>query len=244
MTSNSLLDSRLPRAILVDLDDTIIVDDAVGEGAWQAACLKFAPFLNGITAQKLYAAIRETADLYWQDPEKHRKRRLQIKLARREVVRLTFSQLGIKNDDIADKLADTYSSEKDRLIAPFPGALDTLHYLKNRGFHLALLTNGGADIQRRKVERFGLEAIFDYILIEGEFGVGKPDERVYRSAMDKFNVSAKETWMIGDDLQRDLSGAQKLGIFSIWVDWRGTGLPSSSLVKPDHIIKTLKELSG
>jgi putative hydrolase of the HAD superfamily len=243
MDNKCLFIDRPPRAILVDLDDTIIVDDAVGEEAWRTACRKYAPFLGGISSDVIYAAIRKTSAAYWQDPVHHRERRLQIELARREVVRLTFSELGLRSDEIADKLADTYTSEKDRLIEPFPGALDTLQFLRNKGFHLALLTNGGAEMQRRKVRRFGLEAFFEYILIEGEFGAGKPDERVYRTAMDKLNVSAKETWMIGDDLQRDLSGAQKLGIFSIWVDSQAKGLPDSSPVRPDHIIKSLKELS-
>jgi putative hydrolase of the HAD superfamily len=244
MDNNSLFITRPPRAILVDMDDTIIVDDAVGEEAWRAACRKYAAVLGNLNADELYAAIRNVAAEYWQDAVHQRERRLQINPARREVVRLTFSQLRIKNDEIADKLADTYSSEKDRLIAPIPGALDTLRYFKSRGLRLALLTNGGADMQRRKVRRFGLESIFEYILIEGEFGAGKPDERVYRAAMDRLNVSPKETWMVGDDLQRDLGGSQKLGIFSIWVDYRGAGVPSSSLVKPDHIIKSLKDLSA
>ncbi len=56
------------------------------------------------------------------------------------------------------------------------------------------------------------------------------------------NVTAPESCMIGDDLERDIGGAQKLGIFGIWVDWGGTGLPKSTHVQPDKIIGTLSEL--
>ena len=47
---------------------------------------------------------------------------------------------------------------------------------------MALLTNGSAAIQRRRIEKHALATYFDYILIEGEFGIGKPDRRVYLHA--------------------------------------------------------------
>lgn len=48
--------------------------------------------------------------------------------------------------------------------------------------------------------------------------------------------------MVGDDLQRDIAGAQALGLFTIWVDWRSAGLPESSPVRPDRIIRSINEL--
>jgi FMN phosphatase YigB (HAD superfamily) len=48
--------------------------------------------------------------------------------------------------------------------------------------------------------------------------------------------------MVGDDIDRDIAGAQKVGIFSIWLDWKGHGLPDSTAVKPDRTIHTLTEL--
>ena len=48
--------------------------------------------------------------------------------------------------------------------------------------------------------------------------------------------------MVGDDLERDVSGAQKSGIFGIWLDWAEKGLPDSSTVRPDRTISSLSEL--
>jgi putative hydrolase of the HAD superfamily len=242
MVSNSLFSSRSPKAILWDLDDTIITDDAVSEIAWRAACRKYAPLVGKLDADDLYSLIRETSAEYWKYPEQHREGRLNLYAARREVVRLAFSNSGINAGEMADGLADTYTLEKDRAIIPVPGAMDTLRHFKQEGLRLALITNGSPDVQRQKVKRFELETLFDCILIEGEFGVGKPDERIFRAALKMLKVAASETWMVGDDLQRDLAGAQKLGIFSIWVDWRGNGLSPSSPVQPDYIIKSIQEL--
>jgi len=56
------------------------------------------------------------------------------------------------------------------------------------------------------------------------------------------HVSVDEAWMIGDNLEYDIKAAQKLGVFGIWVDWRGKGLPESTNIQPDRIIQTIAEL--
>lgn len=232
------------KAILVDMDDTIITDDAVSEETWLAVCRKFAPIDEGTDAKALRAAIKHVADDYWKDPDNHRKGRLDLKETRREIVRSALSSIGSRNTDMADHIADTYTAEKELAVAPVPGAIETLHSLRRAGLRLALVTNGNSDVQRRKIEKYGLDCIFDYILIEGEFGVGKPDPSVFTTALEKLNVRPSYTWMVGDDLERDIAGAQRLGIRGVWVDWRGTGLPVSSIVRPDLIIRALAELNA
>jgi putative hydrolase of the HAD superfamily len=97
-------------------------------------------------------------------------------------------------------------------------------------------------MQRRKIDRFGLAAHFDAILIEGEVGFGKPDPRVYHRALDVLAVAPGDTWMVGDNLEWDVAEPQRQGIFGIWIDVRGAGLPRGHEVRPDRIIRTLSEL--
>ena len=150
--------------------------------------------------------------------------------------------MGINDRSLANEIADSYGVERGKAAFLFPKAIDVLHHFRNCGLKLALVTNGSSDVQRGRIERFGLAPFFDSILIEGEFGIGKPDERFFYRALEQVNVTAPESCMIGDDLERDIGGAQKLGIFGIWVDWGGTGLPKSTHVQPDKIIGTLSEL--
>jgi putative hydrolase of the HAD superfamily len=124
----------------------------------------------------------------------------------------------------------------------FPGAHDAIDRLKALGVKLALLTNGAALTQRAKVERFALTHRFDHIQIEGEHGFGKPEERAYLHAMDALGVKAADTWMIGDNLQWEVEAPQRLGIYAIWIDTHGEGLPPDSPIKPDRIIRSLTEL--
>jgi len=114
--------------------------------------------------------------------------------------------------------------------------------LKARGVLLALVTNGAAEAQRSKIERFDLARRFDHIQIEGEHGFGKPEERAYTHAMQSLGVEAHETWMVGDNLEWEVAAPQRLGIHAIWFDAVGRGLPPDSTVKPDRIVRTLSEL--
>ena len=81
---------------------------------------------------------------------------------------------------------------------------------------LALVTNGGAEGQRAKIERFSIAPLFNHIQIEGEHEFGKPDERAYLHAMNALGVEPHETWMVGDNLEWEVAAPQRLGIFAIW----------------------------
>jgi putative hydrolase of the HAD superfamily len=144
--------------------------------------------------------------------------------------------------DLATRLADRFTAYREEQMFVFPGAHDAIDALKALGVKLALVTNGAAGIQRAKVERFALTHRFDHIQIEGEHGFGEPDERAYHHAMHALGVTAPETWMIGDNLEWEIEVPQRLGIYAIWMDAHGEGLPAQSTVKPDRIIRSLTEL--
>jgi putative hydrolase of the HAD superfamily len=233
---------HLPKAILLDLDDTIIAFSGSADACWQQVCQRFTPQINGLTPEQLFEAIKESRTWFWQDPVRHRQGRLNLKIARRKIVAAALLRLDVDAPTLANEIADTYAREREKAVQPFPGAIDALRHLQKRGVRLALITNGTAGEQRRKIDKFGLAPFFDCIIIEGEFGVGKPDERVYRFALEQLKVKPEETWMVGDNLEWDVAAPQKLGIFGIWVDLAGSGLPESCSVRPDRIIRSLSEL--
>ena len=207
MKGTSTLDLHNIRAILLDMDDTIITDNGLSEKSWRAACDRYA-HLTGKTSEELYAAIHQVAAAFWGDPENHRRGRLDLRGARRHIVSQAFMNLGIDNRQTAWDLADTFTAEKEQSITLVPGAMDTMRYFKSRGLKLGLVTNGASDMQRWKINKFGLGPLFDSILIEGEFGAGKPDKSIFMAALERLGTSPGEAWMVGDDLERDICGAK------------------------------------
>ena len=233
-----------PRALLLDLDDTILDDSSLIHDSWREACAAQAARLAPLEAAVVVDTIRRTSKWFWDDPDRHREGRLQLEAARREVVRLALRELGIENADLAACIGDAYSHRRDVGMEPLPDAIDTVRWLRDAGYRLALLTNGAAVAQRRKIARFELTALFDAILVEGELGFGKPDERVYARALSALDVKPSEAWMVGDNLEWDVAAPQRLGLRGVWIDARGRGLPERSSVRPDHIIRALAELRG
>ena len=235
---------ELPPAIIFDLDDTILSDDAVSDTCWEQVCGKFATSIAGVglNAEDLLTEIRGVRRWFWDDPDRSRRGGLDLPGARSEILSLALGQLGIEATDLVREIVEVYMELKADTVQPFPGALETLDNLGRRGIRLGLISNGNALEQRAKVRRAGLEPRFESILIGGEFGVAKPDPRVFRHTLDELAIGPEDAWMVGDNLTNDIGGAQSVGIYGVWVDWRGGGLPESSMVKPDRIIGSIAEL--
>jgi putative hydrolase of the HAD superfamily len=232
----------LPQALLLDLDDTILADSTSAETCWVAVCDEFASRINGLDAALLLAAIREQRDWYWSDAERHRVGRLDLAAARRAIVAGALRTQGFDGPMLAGQIVEAYALRRDEDVQPFPGALDTLRRLREAGVRLALLTNGSAALQWRKIERHALANLFDCIVVEGEFGCGKPDPRVYRHALSRLEARPSETWMAGDNLEWDVAAPQRLGITGIWLDVAAAGLPPACPIQPDRIIRALTDL--
>lgn len=234
----------LPRAVLLDLDDTILDDTGGVIASWRAACHAHRSTTNGLEPEVVFDAVDRIREWYWSDPERHRVGRLELAWARGEVVRLALLDIGVDDPDLARRIGDTYHALRDQGIKPFDDAVDTVQWLREQGCRLALLTNGGSRGQREKINRFGLATLFDSILVEGEVGFGKPDPRIYTRALTDLGVAPAEAWMVGDNLEWDVAGPQREGIAGIWIDGRGQGLPAGHHVRPDRIIGRLAELKG
>jgi putative hydrolase of the HAD superfamily len=237
--------TELPRAMLIDMDDTILSAYGRPEIAWNHIAAEFADELTPVPPQQVAASVLSFARNFWSAAEPAW--RLKLGEARRVCVQGGFDALAAGGQralpaELAIRIADRFTTYREEEVFVFPGAHDAIDAFKALGIKLALVTNGAADTQRAKVERFELAHRFHHIQIEGEHGFGKPEERAYLHAMDALGVTARDTWMIGDNLQWEVEMPQKLGIYAIWMDVHGDGLPPGSTVKPDRIIRSLQEL--
>ena len=60
--------------------------------------------------------------------------------------------------------------------------------------------------------------------------------------MEVLEVGPQETWMDRDNLEWEIVAPQRLGIYAIWHDAYGVGLPANSPIRLDRIIRRLSEL--
>jgi putative hydrolase of the HAD superfamily len=233
--------NRGPKAIFFDLDGTILDWQTGMEESWLASCEKHCD--GSYAPAQLHEAIRVRRTWFWDDGDRAYRGRMDLDGASREIVRHAFADLGVDRTEIAHSLADYYRSLRTAAIAPYPGAIETLRAFRERGIPMALLTNGEARNQRRSVETHALEQYFDCIVIEGEFGVGKPDERVFHHALGATGCDPGQAWMVGDNLEADIATPHRLGMHTVWVDVDARGLPESAPVRPHRIVRAITELA-
>src|SRR5437870_1452387 len=181
--------SKLPKAILFDLDDTILAAFGQAQGQWQRVIAAFIEHLAPHPPDDVVAAIQAYSRHLWSDAARHKDWRPRIGEARRHIVSRAFAGLAgaagrpVPPSSVCNAIADRFNELHEAELRMFPGAHETLDRLKELGVRLALVTNGAAKPQRAKVIRFALEERFDHIQIEGEHGFGKPEERAYTHAM-------------------------------------------------------------
>lgn len=234
--------AALPPVLLLDLDDTILDDTGARDRCWRITCTEAARRFPGLDAEKVLLEIESERDRFWSDPERHRVWRQQMRAAWELIVRDALARAGIADPEVAAFVADRHFELRDAAMAPYPQAVETLRVLRRLGVVLGLITNGSSEGQRSKLERFALAGHFEYVGIEGEVGFGKPHRTAYETALDRLGATPRDAWMVGDNLEWDVAGAQALGILGIWVDHAGKGVPAGVAIEPDRVVRSISEL--
>ncbi len=154
--------------------------------------------------------------------------------------------------DFGDTLADEASEVKDDTLTTLqaeliPGAGELLRELKRRGYQLALVADGRPGTYSNVLRQHSVHDLFDAFSISEEVGVEKPDERMFATALDALGIDKTDyerTVMVGNRLDRDVGGANELGMISVWIDWSGryASAPQHDVEVPDHTIHMPMEL--
>jgi putative hydrolase of the HAD superfamily len=227
------------RALLLDLDDTLLDYSGGVEGCWQDACAEAAA---AVPQAALVAALIESRRAFWNDPTRHRVERVNMLRAWTRIATDALERCG-GDPELGASLAEAFAARRRAEMLLFPDALGFLQTLRARGVPLGLVTNGDAREQRFKIERHDLARYFDAIVIEGELGAGKPEAVAYRTALAALGAPAgPDVAMVGDHLEFDVAGAQRLGLRGVWLDRVGQGLPAGSPVRPDRIVRALRDV--
>ena len=238
---------KFPTAAFFDLDDTILGTTVCSNECWKLLSEEYAPIFkqNGhldITPEDVVKSINDYRLWFWSDANRNRSGRLNPEQALLETIKGGLEILGIKDLAITESMGLKWDAMRWAMLKSLPKAIDTIKELKMAGVKLALITNGNARIQAKKVQILELQSLMDHIQIEGEFGLGKPDPEAYLNALKQLNVAAEETWMAGDNMEFDVIAPMKLGIYGIWVDTNRIGLEQHNGFSPDLVVESISEL--
>jgi HAD superfamily hydrolase (TIGR01662 family) len=117
-----------------------------------------------------------------------------------------------------------------------PEALTTL---RARGLKLGMISNSHRCLTSFQ-SHFEIEGLMSVAVSSAEFGVMKPDPRIFQEALERMDVTASRAVMVGDSLAHDVMGARQAGMRAVLLD-RGASAPTDH---PDlTVIRTLRELA-
>lgn len=226
------------RAIFFDLDDTL-VDDTISTEACAEAVARELASDRGLAPADLAKAYLDAAIAFWEGLEPGAKHSREVGI-RRTMWRAALHSLGVEDDALAAALAARYDAVRAERVEYYPDAVPVLTRLHGK-YRLAIITNGFAETHKARIAPLQLGRFFDHVLMAGDLDMVKPDPAIFRHAMSLLNVGPSESVMVGDRYNRDVTGAQAVGMHAIWMNVRAEQLPEGA-APPDAVIAALSEL--
>jgi len=191
----------MPKAILFDLDGTLLDRDSTVQELLTAQYDRFRPVLSQINPE---AYVQRVLEL---DAHGHRDKV--------SVYQLAAAEFGLPSELAPELTADFWSSYH-AFCRAYPEVNSVLLELRSRGLKLGVITNGSVQIQEAVVQRLGVSDLLDTVLISEREGTRKPSPEIFERAVHRLGVRSEEAWFVGDHPNVDVEGATAAGLTAVW----------------------------
>ncbi|MDX1326987.1 MAG: YjjG family noncanonical pyrimidine nucleotidase [Arenibacter sp.] len=143
--------------------------------------------------------------------KKYREGKVTKEELRYQRLKNTFDSLryGV-GDELIHYLANQYIEHLSSYNNLFPNALEILGYLQPK-YKLHIITNGFQEVQDRKLRNAKIDHFFNQVINSEMAGAKKPDPLIFQLALDKAKAVPQRSIMIGDSVEADIIGAQRVG---------------------------------
>lgn len=216
-------------AVLLDLDDTLYPEREFARGGFRAAA--------AVLAERLQRSADELFELFWQSFDRG---------VRGSIFDSVLAELNaVHDDEVIAELVRAYRLHEPQLKL-FEDADRLFEALWPR-YGLGLLTDGAADVQRRKVKALGLQSRVEAIVYSDDFGREhwKPSPIPYLELLRKMHADPSHAVYVGDNPKKDFIGARRLGLQTVRIRRPNTEhghVKPSTGFEADHEIASLDAL--
>ncbi|MBI4416241.1 MAG: HAD-IA family hydrolase [Euryarchaeota archaeon] len=225
------------RAVLFDFGGTLL-DTATDDEAHRRAFAWFAETWGlPVDREALWRQHIEFMAPYWNgQPDAWRPLR---DLTRQSFERLLRRYGREPTDEAWDRFWRRYLDAHTEVLRPYPDAAECLNRLAARGLHLGVLSDVDIDFMDFALGIIGFRSRFDSITTSEEVGVGKPNPKAFRLALQKAGCRPGEAVYVGDSPVRDVRGAKALGMRAIHLARTGEPAPEA-----DRAVRSLREVAA
>ena len=182
------------KAVIFDLDDTLYGEKEYVRSGYRAIAATL-------------PQVIQMEEMLWQAFE-------QKKSAIDEVL----ISKGIYTDELKQKCLSVYRYHQPD-IHFYDGAEELLQKIHQDGYKLGIITDGRPEGQRAKIKALGLDALIDHIIVTDELGgveYRKPNKAAFVMMREALGVTFKEMCYIGDNIKKDFTAPEVLGMKKIW----------------------------
>ncbi|MCI5145958.1 MAG: HAD family hydrolase [Candidatus Electrothrix sp. AR3] len=163
----------------------------------------------------------------------------------REIIRLHATDFTLqlppeKIQQLPLLLAEVFRAGACFRLELYQGVKETISEL-HKQYQLSIVSDGQSAYALPELNAVGLLNSFSPIIISGDFGFRKPDKRLFEKALAAMKMQAEEVLFIGNDMYRDVCGAQRIGLKTIFYK-SNQGAQEKEGIEPDYIIYTFPEL--
>lgn len=223
--------SFIPRAITLDLDDTLWPFAPIGERIEQALHQWMREHSPATAEAFDIEAMRRLRERIWQAHPQHAH---DVSLLRRMTIRHALEQSG-GDPELADAAYAIFYRERNR-VDFYPDALDALQRIASC-LPVAGLTNGNADLAA-----IGIDRHFVFNLAARDHGAAKPASSLFHAACERLQLPPSEVLHVGDHPLMDVDGARRAGLRSCWINRIDASWPAE-LPPPDLAFTDLAALA-
>lgn len=148
--------------------------------------------------------------------------------------------VGVEDEALAERFSKDFFSIIPTKIGLMPYAKEVLGYLAPK-YNMYILSNGFRELQSYKMNSAGVDGYFKKIILSEDLGVLKPGSEIFNFALSATQSELRESLMIGDSWEADITGAYRVGMHQVFYNVTGrTTFP----FHPTYHIHSLKELIG
>jgi HAD superfamily hydrolase (TIGR01549 family) len=203
------------KAFFFDLDNTLFDYEASFKQASLFAFKSiFYPVLeNPVNIEEWFDTYKIYCDLYWPAYEDKKLTRDDYQ-RNRLVSSLTSLNIQPFNNRQLDDFRTLWEEKIPSFVTPYPWIKGIIDSLNNRGFEVGLITNGGSELQRKKLSRLGLSFLANNIFISSEISFAKPSLEIFEYVMGR--TDAENFYYVGDSFTFDIKPAVEAGWTGIW----------------------------
>jgi len=210
------------RAVLFDLDGTLMDHDAARDGAIAAHLPEPALAGEWRRLEAIHYDEYAAGRCSFQEQRRRRVRGIHAAMGRAEPA-----------DDACDAWFAAYLEHYRAGWAAYDDVLPALAALADAlpELRLGIVTNGEGEPQRAKLAAIGLAERFPVFVASAEVGLAKPDPQIFLLACERLGVAPAHAAHVGDRLDLDAQGAAAAGLRGIWVDRAGVGAAPDTVVR-------------